>query len=164
MDLQKRSLPERSWSPQCWCGSLKNLSKWPVIGHLVLQYESQAALMCKVGEELREGISLWWLESSILEAVGYMNDSHQEICEKICKWHLTQFFPLVKKKSEPVFASMTRALRFPLRTINCTREASWYSRKSTGLGALSASSWTSYYFTFLSLRFLVHPKHLLSIW
>lgn len=85
-----------------------------------------------------------------------LSDSLQEICEKICKWHLAQFFPLVKKKSEPVFASMTRALRFPLRT--------WYSRKSTGLGALSASSWTSYYITFLSLRFLVHPKHLLSIW
>lgn len=92
-----------------------------------------------------------------------LNDSHQEICGKICKWHLTQFFPLVKKKAYFYIHDQSPSFS-PLRTINCTREAFWYSRKSTGLGALSASSWTSYYFTFLSLRFLVHPKHLLSIW
>lgn len=32
-----------------------------------------------------------------------LNGSHQEICEKIFRWHMTQFFPHVKKKKrEPI--------------------------------------------------------------
>lgn len=93
-----------------------------------------------------------------------LNGSHQEICEKICRWHMTQFFPRVKKKKGSLFLHpWPEHSIFPLEPLPVPE------RLPGTVGR--ALDWKLYLHhleqVIISLsepQVPCYPKHLLSIW
>lgn len=97
--------------------------------------------MCKVGGagQLRgaskTSIIYWnciYLGCVKMHEVLRLNGSQQEVWKDLQMAFGLIFPSCGGKKSEIIFASVTRALHFPLRIINYTSNASQCSRKSTG--------------------------------